>query len=184
MSAQPTERYRASLEEYLALPEEVRAEYVDGVVQVTLPASIPHNRIGVRLIRILEDHLPGVVVVYESGLRTAERRYRVPDLLVLAEDEDTAFTEQAPILVVEILSKGTRGEDTLRKPPEYLRANAGQYWIVDRQNRALTVLRSIDADGQREWEILLDLDVDHPTGEVQVGDHGTVPLDLTAIMPE
>ncbi len=186
MSAQRVERierYEASLEDYLALPEDVRAEYVDGVVLVTPPASIPHNRIGVRLIRLLEDHLPETVVVYEPGLRTADRRYRVPDLLVIADEEDVAFTEQAPIIVVEILSPGTQAEDWLRKAPEYLAAGAGQYWLIDRQNRTITVLRAAEADDGREWEILLTLDDDSPTGEVQVGEVGTVPLDLAAIMP-
>lgn len=185
MSAEPLERLqrsRMSLQEYLALPEGTRAEYVDGEVIVTPPPSIGHNRVGLRLARLLEDHLPATVVTYESGVRTHRRKYRIPDLVVQAhvEDEESAWIDEPPVLVAEILSPGTRTEDTLRKSPEYLAAGIGQYWIVDREHRTITVL----GNDEHEWELLLALDADNAVGEVRVGDHGTVPLDLAAIMPE
>ncbi len=113
MSAQPTERierYRATLEEYLALPEEVRAEYVDGVVLVTPQPRWGHSRIQLQLARLFQDHLPGAGVGIEPGYRTAERRYRVPDIVVLPADEDdeTVWLTQDPMIVVEVHSLGTR----------------------------------------------------------------------------
>jgi len=33
-----------------------------------------------------------------------------------------------------------------------------------------------------EWQRVLYLDDNHPTGSIQVGDHGAVPLDLAAIL--
>ncbi len=32
------------------------------------------------------------------------------------------------------------------------------------------------------WDLLLELDDQRPTGEVVVGDYGTVPLDLAALI--
>lgn len=188
MSAEPVERierYEATLEEYLALPEDVKAEYVEGTVLVMAPPRWGHNQIVAFLLTLFRERLPGAGVGFDPGFRTAKRRYRVPGLVVLEHDEaaETEWITQTPLAVVEVLSPGTQAEDWIRKAPEYLAAGVSQYWLVDRKNRMVTVLSATEVDGQREWEILLILDDDSPTGEVQVGEVGTVPLDLAAIMP-
>jgi len=35
------------------------------------------------------------------------------------------------------------------------------------------------ADG--EWRPVLELDADHPTGDLSLGEHGAIPLDLVAL---
>ena len=52
------ERRRMSWENYLALPEHPRTEWVDGEVVVTPGASWPHQRASRRLANHLEVHLP------------------------------------------------------------------------------------------------------------------------------
>lgn len=171
----PTEaiEYRPmSFEDYLDLPREVRAEWVDGVAILMAPGTWRHNRAAVRLAGALE----GTCVVTEGGVRTGPWKYRYGDVAVVLANEipEGRFAENPPVLVVEVLSPSTRGEDLVRKSHGYHVAGVGQYWVLDRDEPSLRAFENT-GDG---WLPLLMLDVDHPTGSVQVGEHGTVELDL------
>jgi Uma2 family endonuclease len=172
------ERRTMSFDEFEALPEKLRAEYVDGEAIVSPPASMPHNAIGLRLAMLLQGALPDLHVGYDMGVITGPRRRRIPDLAVVDHVEPVHWTDQTPYLVVEILSPTTRSEDTLRKSPEYAAAGVGQFWIVDPDHHTLTVLGRDDGS----WDIVLELDADHPRGEVPVGEHGVVTLDLDELL--
>lgn len=172
------QRLRMSWEDYLRLPEGVRAEYVDGEVIVNAQPRSGHNRASYRLANAIEAALdPGLDVVTASGYHNGTK-VRVPDIAVYPEIEDVSLYEQTPILLAEVLSPSTRTEDMLRKPSEYAQAGVGQYWVLDRDNRTLTIMTN-NGGG---WDLLLELDDQQPTGEVVVGDHGTVPLDLDALI--
>lgn len=178
MSTEAPERRRMSFEDYLALPDDVRAEYVDGVAIMTPPGSPPHNHVAGLLYRLLQDSLSGVHVGYDMGLELPDGSHRVPDIAVVDRLEEPLFTRSIPHVVVEVLSPSTRNEDTLRKSVDYQRAGIGQYWIVDRENRAITVYRNTG----RGWDIEVELDADHPRGGVSVGEFGTVALDLDELL--
>lgn len=91
---------------------------------------------------------------------------------------DGRFAEEPPLVVVEVLSPSTRSTDTVCKSTEYFDFGVRQYWIVDRDAPSLTVF-SHTPEG---WEPLLELNGWTPTGSVEVGDHGTVELDLNAML--
>lgn len=172
------QRVRMSYEDYLRLPEGVRAEYVDGEAIMTPPATGGHNNAQRRLANLIEGSLdPALLVVTESGVRRGQR-VRIPDVSVFARKEDVAFYDQVPILVVEVLSPSTRSEDTVRKVTEYLEAGISQYWLLDRDHATLTVL----VNAGDAWQPALELDAEHPRGEVAVGDHGVVAVDLEALV--
>ncbi len=67
----------------------------------------------------------------------------------------------------------------MRKSVEYADGGVGQYWVVDPQARVVEVL----ANAERAWETLFRLDDATTTGEVPVGDHGSVSIDLAEIIP-
>ena len=171
-------RLRMSWEEYLAYPSE-RAEWVDGEVVVSPVPSQRHGVVHAKLAHLLIDALPDLVVVVESGVWLPRNRLRGPDVMVLTELRTTTWAETAPVLVVEILSPSTRTEDTVRKAPEYAEAGVGQFWVVDPDHRSIDVFTNVEG----RWEPLLHLDQLHPTGTVQVGEHGVVPLDLAQVIP-
>jgi Uma2 family endonuclease len=168
-----------SWEEFLELPGDLRTEWVDGEVVVSPPVGGDHGVATTRLGSVLTAALPGLLVGTEVGVWLPRNRLRGPDLVAFASMPTTAFLEQTPVLVVEVLSPSTRAEDTIRKSPEYASAGISQYWVVDPEARSLEVFSN--ADGH--WEPLLRLDEQHPTGEVPVGEHGVVPLDLAWILP-
>jgi len=170
-----------SFEEYLALPDKPKAEYVDGVAVVSPFARRDHNRAALRLAVRLQDALPGTDVVPDCGVRLPQRqRYRVPDVSVFPVIENVLFSETMPVLVVEVLSPSTRAEDTVRKSVEYAKAGIGQYWVVDLEAKTLTVMRNVDGF----WECLVELTDQAPTGVVEVEGHGSVDLDLSALLDQ
>jgi len=173
------ERRPMGLEEYLALPEGIRAEYVDGVAIVTPPATSGHNKLQWRIANALEAGLSDEVDVrMEAGWQSGDR-YRIPDIAVFTtKDPDIVYDRSTPILVVEVLSPSTAIEDTVRKSTEYLAAGISQYWIVDRANRALVGY----ANTGDEWDQILVLDEEHPAATVAVGDWGDVELDLELLL--
>lgn len=171
-------RRRMSLEEFLALPEDLHAEYLDGVAIVSPPPDIPHQALASRLVVLFATSLPDLVVVAEAGLRTLRDGRRIPDVMVLRDEEDAVWAEQAPVLVVEVTSRSTRIEDTLRKPGEYAQAGVGQYWLLDRDHRTLAVLEHTAGASS----VILELDDDRPAGEVVVGEHGVVAVDLATLL--
>jgi len=172
------ERRAMSLEEFDALPREVRAEYVDGVALMSPPSSGGHQDAEVELVIALREALPGLVVRPEVGFQFPWGTRRIADVAVQAVRDDVLWSSEVPLIIVEVHSPSTRNEDLFAKTRDYLRAGVGQYWLVDRQLGTLTVLAR--ADGA--WQPVLELDADHPTGEVSLGEHGTISLDLVALL--
>lgn len=171
-------RQRMSYDEYLALPGSVRAEWVDGEVVVTPSADYRHQTISRRLANLLEAALPDLYVVEAVTTFLPNNRERIPDIIVLEREPDTPHIHDTPVLVVEILSPSTASEDTVRKSTEYLAAGIGQYWIVDREARALLVFENRDGG----WEVLARVDEHTPAAAVEVAPYGIVELSLTAIL--
>lgn len=176
------QRVPMSFEEWQELPGDVRAEWADGVALVNPPPTVRHQLVCKHLVALLDRDLSGLVVVPEAGVRTAPARYRIPDVVVLVEvPEDPVWVTDPPVVVAEVLSPGTRREDQLRKTGEYLAAGIDQYWMVDPEHGELTVLRAVAEGDTMSWETAIELDPDQRRGEVPVGEHGTVSIDLDAL---
>ncbi len=171
-------RVRMSWEEYAALPGAPKSEWVRGTVVVNAPESPGHSDASYGLATMLKRGLPGLRVYGQVGVRLPGERVRVPDVMVLRERPESAYATETPILVVEVLSPGTHTVDLLEKAPEYAEAGVGQFWVVDPEAGSIEIYELVDG----RWEALLRLDEHQPTGEVAVGDHGVVPLDLPRIL--
>ncbi|MEV5000680.1 Uma2 family endonuclease [Nocardioides sp. LML1-1-1.1] len=179
---QPTlerlERTPMSRADFDALPEGVRAEYVDGVAIMSPPARGRHQDVTGNVLVALRQALPGAVVRTEAGFALPSGSLRVPDISVQVVRDDEHWSPEVPVLVVEILSPSTREEDLFRKATDYRRAGIAQYWVVDRVARTLSVL----VNAGEEWDIGLALTEERPTGSIAVADLGEVELDLSALL--
>ncbi|WP_158296668.1 Uma2 family endonuclease [Nocardioides albidus] len=173
-------RIPMSYEDYQALPEHPRAEWVDGLV-VMSPAGPrrSHQRAARRVANLLELALPGCCVDEAVSIALPRNRERLPDVAVFDhEPPDDVPIRQTPVLVVEVLSPSTASEDLLRKGPEYAEAGIGQFWVVNIDARTVEVQANVDG----WWESLVVIDAAHPAADVQVGDHGVVSVDLAAVL--
>lgn len=172
------QRLRMSYDEYLALPEGMRAEWVDGEVVVTPPPSFQHQIASRRISRRLEASLPDLIVVDAVGVELPGSRVRIPDVVAVTRVPDGPCVTDAPVIALEVLSPSTRSEDLVRKSTEYLAAGVSQYWVVDPEDRSIVVYRS----GSGGWEPHAHVDDRGPTTVVPVPPYGEVPLDLTEIL--
>lgn len=137
----------ATWEQYEALPENPRTEYIDGRIfyidqEGSVMAAAPrisHQRACARLARLLEQWLPeGLLVVNEAGWKPGQDEFR-PDVMVIPEtDEDLRFTG-TPVLCVEVVSSNAV-HDYVTKARKYAEAGLEHYWIVDPVHGSLTAL--------------------------------------------
>jgi len=75
-----------------------------------------------------------------------------PDLLVICDpenmDEKDAY-QGIPTLVVEVLSPSTRSKDLIKKLKLYVKSNVSEYWVVDPDNKNISVYEIIDRKIER-----------------------------------
>jgi len=141
--ADPGTRHRPlSIEEYLALEEtaSVRHEYVAGQVYALAGASRRHNRIALNIAtRLVNAARGGPCRVYASDvkLRAARDIFYYPDVIVACGPPgDDPLVEQAPCLVVEVISRSTRAIDRREKALVYKGiAGLQTYCIVHQDER-------------------------------------------------
>ena len=137
------------------------------------PAPGPkHQLVSARLQRLLEDALPDGHAVFSAPIDLdlpGEQRVQ-PDLVVLPWSSVGEKRLTVPVLlVVEIVSGGSRTQDTVTKRAVYAAAGIPAYWIIDPEADELTALRLDDHStyqsyGQGptvtiEWPLQLQLDV-------------------------
>ncbi len=138
---------RMSAEEFLALGEtEQRLELVDGVVVVS-PSPIPlHQRVaGLLFAQLLQaaEQMPDMQVYYETDVVLARRLVYCPDIVAYSPgrlQSVPARLDLPPDLVVEVLSPENRKKDLVTKREDYEKHGVGEYWIVEPDGVAVTVL--------------------------------------------
>jgi len=167
-----------------------RYELARGVLEVTLVPGAPHGLIAYPFYKMFtryDDAHPGMI--FRFGGASEFRLYmpemvsgRNPDLAVallgtpLDENDD-----RPPLLCIEVVSEGNeaRTRDYVTKREEYLAFGLLEYWIVDRFERRVTVLRrrgdswieTIFRDNQVASGLVL------PGFNVSVSDLWTMPAD-------
>jgi Uma2 family endonuclease len=142
-------------EEFLAwADEDTLAEWVNGEMVMTSPASDPHQD----FVRFLSGVLDVFVVSRNLGIiRTAPfqmklaRSGREPDLLFLAHEHmerlKRTHLDGPADLVVEITSPESMGRDRGEKFTEYEQAGIPEYWLIDPDARRAEFY-TLDAEGR------------------------------------
>jgi len=125
-----------TLEDVLSLPEDApRVELRDGVMIVVPSPSIGHQQIGNLLWMWLRQHAPdhfepATAVGVAVGLRDSLE----PDVLLLRRPLTLTHHFLLPdqtVLVVEVVSPGTRRRDRMEKPVIYAAAGIPHYWRIE-----------------------------------------------------
>ena len=137
-----------SYEEFLAwADEDVRAEWIDGDIQIMSPASSTHQR----LVRFLSNTLSvwveqqNTAEVFMAPFQMKLERGREPDLLVVLDAHRDRIQEthlDGPAdLVVEVVSPESGARDRGEKFYEYEAAGIPEYWLIDPEREELAVYR-------------------------------------------
>ena len=146
-------------EEYRAFEDAspVRHEFVGGRVYAMSGVRRPHSRIsGNVFARLWTAAQGGPCRVHHSEvkLRVGDDHY-YPDVMVACGPEpDDDQIEDAPCLVVEVLSASTRRVDLTEKPAAYAKLpSLGLYLVLDQRRRLVELYRRGPA-GQMQHAVL------------------------------
>lgn len=125
----------------------LRYELVDGALLVSATPSLQHQRVALRLGRLLEDACPPDLEVFPIPLavRASPHRQLEPDIVVVRRsDAQGRRLAGLPLLAVEVLSPSTRAVDLTLKRHVLEQAGVPSYWLADPDDLELTVLELTD----------------------------------------
>lgn len=126
-----------TIEDILALPDDApRVELRDGVIIVVPSPTFGHQKISHRLWRWFEDHAPREFEPSAAtGVLLGLNQTLEPDVLLLRAETLRYGNHYAPaedvVLVVEVVSPGTKRRDRLEKPADYAAAGIRHYWRIE-----------------------------------------------------
>jgi Uma2 family endonuclease len=154
-----------SLAEFLALPDDTRAEIVDGVVRPMTRSNQKQRNIQSLLAAVLRAQAPVRHRVLEEEvvvLTEVPATARIPDVAVIrAEPGRTWDTNHTPagdvVLAVEVVSPTTATADRVEKPVQYALAGIPAFWRIEVDPRIEVVVhRLVEASAggtlQRRYE--------------------------------
>ena len=135
-------------EDYYALPNDVRAELIDGKFYDMASPSRRHQEILSELHIAIGTYLKskkGPCKVYPAPFAVKlfddKRNIVEPDISVICDPDK--LTDKgcsgAPDWIIEIVSPSNAGHDYVRKLNLYMDAGVREYWIVDPDRRKMIV---------------------------------------------
>nr|WP_275955225.1 Uma2 family endonuclease [Mediterraneibacter glycyrrhizinilyticus] len=132
----------------MEIPEDTRAELIDGVLYDMASPGISHQDICTRLTVMFGNYInrkKGKCKVFagpvDIQLDCDDDTMVVPDLTVVCDDSkiEKGRIMGAPDLVVEIVSPSSRRRDYVIKTEKYCSAGVREYWIIDPDNERVLV---------------------------------------------
>lgn len=145
-----------TVDDYLAIPDDIRVELIDGVIYDMGAPRRPHQHILGQLFYEFQtcsnEHGNNCEVLfapYDVRIDGDDKTMVEPDLMVICpgheyQNEYTASDKGlryngAPDLIAEVLSPSTRTKDCTIKLRKYMNAGVREYWIIDIKNRKVIV---------------------------------------------
>ena len=138
------------LREYLHTSYRPDCDYIDGTIVDRNVGQYEHARLQGLIVTALmnREREWRIHVVPEQRVRIRETRYRVPDVVVLAEGAPhPRVIEQAPLLCIEVLSPEDRLSEIAERAYDYQTLGVEQTWIFDPVQKRVYVY---SADGLHE----------------------------------
>lgn len=137
-----------TIQDYYNLPEDVRAELIDGVIYyMSAPTSV-HQIIASKLFVKINNYIEGkggkclpLMSPLDVRLDCDDKTMVQPDLIILCDKDKIRCwgIMGAPDFILEILSASTRKKDCTKKVQKYADAGVKEYWILDPKYKQLWV---------------------------------------------
>ncbi len=152
------ESLRFTYEDYVLLPEDRRYEVIDGELYLT-PAPRPYHQTVLKRLGFLLDahvgrHRSGELFIAPCDVVLSRFDVLQPDIFFIVEQRRAIIGEkyisEAPDLVVEVLSPGTRTRDRVAKAKQYAKFGVREMWIADPDGKTIEVLVHSESGFRRE----------------------------------
>ncbi len=137
-----------TVEDYYALPEDMRVELIDGVFYNMAPPSSDHQIVILEMSIQISMYIKGqkgkcvpMIAPLDVQIQRDDRSMVQPDLLVVCDRSkiQKQVVYGAPDLIVEVLSASTRRKDMSIKLSKYSEAGVREYWLVDPEKKRILV---------------------------------------------
>lgn len=137
-----------TLEDYYAIPDDIRVELIDGVIYDMSAPTLVHQRLAGRIFSILDVFVlskKGKCIPFVSPIDVQldcdDKTMVQPDVMVVCDRDKirNRCLYGAPDFVVEILSPSTSKKDSTIKLNKYKAAGVREYWMVDPDKKKVVV---------------------------------------------
>ncbi len=137
-----------TLEDYYALPDDVRGELIDGTFYNMTAPRLIHQELLFDIARLLANQIEergGSCKVFVAPLDVRldcdDKTMVQPDVIILCDMDKLGEWGicGAPDFVLEVLSPSTRKKDMFLKLKKYRNAGVREYWIVDPKKKLLYI---------------------------------------------
>ena len=137
-----------TLKDYYALPEDIRAELIDGQIFIMEAPTNIHQYVLSELVYLLNSHIKshdGDCMVFPAPcdvqLDCDDRTMVEPDIVVVCDRRKVRrkVVYGAPDLIMEITSPSTRSRDMSYKVHKYQSAGVREYWIIEPDRKRVLV---------------------------------------------
>ena len=149
-------------EEWLEIDDGNRYELLDGTLYMMASPTPQHQAISMEMGRQISNFLVGkpcrAYAALDVRLHKEKDTVFEPDISVICDSSKISKKgcEGAPDLVVEILSPSTSRYDRFTKFHEYRRAGVLEYWLVDPEDKIVTIHRF--KNGECDTKVYSDAD--------------------------
>jgi len=178
--------------DYLAWPDDVRYELIDGAAYLMTPApSRPHQEIVGEIYRQVATALQGkacraYVAPFDVRLPKAGQADEdtdtvlQPDILVVCDRRklDERGMRGTPDWVAEVLSPATASHDQTLKLAAYERAGVPEVWLIHPTDRLVTIYR-LEADARFGRPLIFEL-----TGQTAISSVPELSIDWRAVIAQ
>ena len=124
---------KTPLEVYLRTSYSPDCEWIEGELRRRTLGQFDHANLQKLLVSrfSLQERDWNVRVLPEQRLKVSDRRYRVPDLLVIRRPDKEQIITIPPLLCIEILSPDDKILDYQERVTDYLVLGVGCVWVFD-----------------------------------------------------
>ena len=127
---------------------ETKHEFIDGEVYAMAGASENHNLLSVNMASELKNRLKGTPCkIFVADMKVkVEQDFFYPDVMVVCrEDNDSEYYKNAPVIIVEVLSKSTRRFDQTDKRLRCQKIpSLEEYVLIEQDKGEIQVFRKKD----------------------------------------
>lgn len=141
-------RRMSTIEDIYNLPEDVRAELIDGEIYMMASPNRSHQRVIAGVFNAIYNHIKthggsceANVAPFAVFLFNDDYNYVEPDITVVCDPDklDNKGCHGAPDWMIEVISPSSRSRDCLLKLRKYEQAGVREYWVIDPERADITV---------------------------------------------